>query len=295
MLDRTQLIDRRIERLYEILKACELCARKCRVDRNAGGKGVCRSGAQMMVSSYGAHFGEESELVGRHGSGTIFLAGCNLLCLYCQNYEISHLGTGSQMTPHALSRVILEVQRAGCHNINFVTPSHFTPQIIESLRYAIEEGLSIPVIWNCGGYENVQVIRLLDGIVDIYMPDIKYGDAEPAKKYSSAPDYFERCTESVIEMYRQVGDLQIDPEGIARKGILFRHLVLPNRLAGSEKVLKFIAGISKNSYVNIMGQYRPCGKAGRYREINRRPTENELEEVMQMAHSAGLYRGFPGR
>ncbi|HOL22797.1 MAG TPA: radical SAM protein, partial [bacterium] len=241
---------------------------------------------------YGPHFGEEPELVGIYGSGTIFLTHCNLLCVYCQNYEISHLGMGYTISEEELAELMLNLKKRGCHNINLVTPTHFTPQIVKSLGYAIKKGLGIPVVWNCSGYENVEIIKMLDGIVDIYMPDIKYGDSEPAQKYSNASDYFERCKESVEEMYRQVGDLKINSKGIAEKGLLIRHLVLPNNLAGSEKVLKFIYGLSKNTYVNIMDQYSPCGNAHLYPEINRRPPEEEFEKVIKIAKKVGLHRGF---
>lgn len=292
MPGKTEIIDSRIEQLYEILESCELCPRKCGVNRIAGEKGICNAGKELMVSNYGQHFGEEPELVGTHGSGTIFLTGCNLLCSYCQNYEISHLDVGEAISAETLSRMMLNLQNRGCHNINFVTPTHFAPQIIKSLKGSIQKGLTVPVVWNCGGYENVEIIKLLDGIVDIYMPDIKYGDSGPAKKYSGAPDYFERCKESVEEMHNQAGDLKVNSAGIAEKGLLIRHLVLPNNLAGSEEVLQFIAGISRNSYVNIMGQYRPCGQVHKYSEMNRRPTEAEFNKVIKTATSLGLHRGF---
>lgn len=292
MLEKIKIIDSRIEKLYSMLTSCELCPRRCRVNRIKGEKGICRAEKELVVSSYGPHFGEEPELVGMYGSGTIFLTYCNLLCVYCQNYDISHLGIGEPISEEKLAYIMLSLQKMGCHNINLVTPTHFTPHIVRAIRYALEKGMKIPIVWNCSGYENLEVIRQLEGIVDIYMPDIKYGDSEPAKKYSNAPDYFERCQEAVEEMYRQVGDLKINSKGVAEKGLLIRHLVLPNNLAGSEKVLKFIAGISKNTYVNIMDQYRPCGNADLYPEINRRPTREEFREVIKIAMSLGLHRGF---
>lgn len=291
-LEKLKIINERTDKLYNILSYCTLCPRKCKVDRTSSEKGICDAGKNLMVSSYGPHFGEEPELVGIYGSGTIFLTHCNLLCIYCQNYDISHLGIGDIISEEQMADIMLKLQNIGCHNINFVTPTHFTPQIIKALRYAIEKGLNVPVVWNCSGYENVDVIRLLNGIVDIYMPDIKYGKAESAKRYSNAPDYFERCKEAVEEMYRQVGDLKVNSKGIAEKGLLIRHLVLPDNLAGSEEVLKFIAGLSKNTYINIMDQYRPCGKAYLYPEINRRPAFEEFKEVIKIAKSLGLHRGF---
>ena len=187
---------------------------------------------------------------------------------------------------------MLQLQNMGCHNINLVTPTHFTPQLIKAVAIAARQGLSLPIVWNCSGYENVETVKLLDGIVDIYMPDIKYGSSGPAKKYSNAPDYFERCREAIIEMYRQVGDLKVNGRGIAYRGLLIRHLVLPNNLAGSEEVLKFVARLSKDSYINIMAQYRPCGEADKYRELSRRPTSAEYFTAVDIARKLGLHRGF---
>lgn len=284
-------LDKRIEKLYKVLESCELCARKCRKNRLEGETEVCKSGKELIISSYAPHLGEEPELVGRNGSGTIFLTNCNLLCLYCQNYDISHLGEGEVKTEEEAADYMIKLQNMGCHNINFVTPTHFTPQIVKSIAIAKEKGLHLPIVWNCGGYENVETIKLLDGIVDIYMPDMKYGDNESAKKYSNAPDYVEKNFESVKEMHRQVGDLKVE-KGIAQRGLLIRHLVLPNNLAGSEEVLKFIASLSKDSYVNIMNQYRPCGEAYKYKELNRKPTLTEYHKVIDIARKLSLHRGF---
>ncbi|MFH0748753.1 MAG: radical SAM protein [Candidatus Bathyarchaeota archaeon] len=286
-------LEKRVRRLNKILESCELCPRKCRVNRCSGQKGYCKSGKELVISSYGLHFGEEPEITGRNGSGTLFLANCNLLCLYCQNYEISHLGQGAEISFESAADILLHLQKQGCHNINFVTPTHFTPQLVKVISIAAGKGLKLPLFWNCSGYENVETLRLLDGIVDIYKPDIKYSGCTPANKYSNAPDYFERCQEAVREMYRQVGDLQSDNRGIAQRGLLVRHLVLPSNLAGSEKVLDFLAKeISKDCYVNIMAQYRPCGKAGEYPELNRRPTLPEYVRVINYARKLGLHRGF---
>lgn len=295
-------LDDRIDALYKILESCELCPRKCGVNRIRGEKGFCRSGDDLKVSSYSPHFGEEEPLVGksksffttivgsdRGGSGTIFLTGCNLLCVYCQNYDISHQGYGKKVSLVEAARMMIQLQSMGCHNINFVTPTHFAPQLVKATKIAIEGGLKIPIVWNCSGYENVDIIKLLDGFVDIYMPDVKYGQSETSDKYSDAPDYFERCKEALKEMHRQVGDLKLDRKGIAYRGLLIRHLVLPNDLAGSGEVLKFIARtISMNSYVNIMSQYRPAGQAYRFEELNRRPTSGELRSVTALAKKLGL-------
>jgi putative pyruvate formate lyase activating enzyme len=289
------VLDERIEKLEAILNECKLCPRECGVNRNKGEKGYCKSDKHLMVSSVQPHFGEEDVLVGTHGSGTIFLTNCNLRCIYCQNYDISHLGYGQRMTVEELAFSMLSLQKRGCHNVNFVTPTHYTPQIVKALKIAIEKGLRIPIVYNCGGYEAKSTIELLDGIVDIYMPDIKYSDAENAKKYSNAPDYFDRCKEAVKEMHRQVGDLKVDESGIAYRGLLIRHLVLPNGIAGSAEVLKFVATeISKESYVNIMMQYRPMYKAYEYKELNRGIKMSEYREAIDIAREWGLHRGFEG-
>lgn len=280
----------KIDALYNILESCELCPRKCGVNRLKGEKGFCKA-EKLKVSSYFPHFGEEDPLVGVHGSGTIFLTYCNLRCVYCQNYEISHLGVGEIVSEERVAKMMLELQALGCHNINFVTPTHYAPQLVKAIAIAVEKGLRLPIVWNCGGYENVEIIKLLENVVDIYMPDIKYSSSEVAKKYSFAPDYFDRCKEAVREMHRQVGDLKIQ-NGIAYRGLLIRHLVLPNNLAGSEEVLKFIRSLSKDSYVNIMAQYRPEGEAYKYKELNRRITKEEFMKVIELAKKLGLTRGL---
>lgn len=288
-------LERRVEKLYKLLESCKLCPRKCGKNRLAGEKGYCKSGKELVISSYNPHFGEEEPLVGRGGSGTIFLTNCNLGCLYCQNYDISHLGIGKETSVERVAEMMIELQNMGCCNINFVTPTHFAPQLVKAIKVGVEKGLRLPIVWNCGGYENVDVIRLLDGIVDIYMPDMKYGSSKPAKRYSDTPDYFERCKEAVKEMHRQVGDLKLDG-GIAYRGLLIRHLVLPNGLAGSEEILKFVAReISKNSYVNVMSQYRPEGEAYKYPELNRPIIREEFMKVVSIARELGLTRGLEER
>jgi putative pyruvate formate lyase activating enzyme len=284
--------EERIARLYAILESCTLCPRACRVNRLEDETGVCRAGRDPVVSSLGPHFGEEAELVGRGGSGTVFLTHCNLGCVYCQNDDISHLGRGETTSVENLAVGLLQLQQIGCHNINFVTPTHFTPQIVAAIHLAAQMGLRLPIVYNCGGYESVVTLQLLDGIVDIYMPDIKYGDNEAAALYSHAPDYFTRCKAAVKEMHRQVGDLRIE-NGLAVRGVLIRHLVLPNDLAGSRQVLGFVRReVSKESYVNIMGQYRPLFKASDYPELSRRPTAWEIEQARKIAQELGLHRGF---
>ncbi|MFQ6117925.1 MAG: radical SAM protein [Candidatus Bipolaricaulia bacterium] len=283
----------RIDELYKLLESCTLCARECKVNRTEGEQGFCRSGMEPLVSSFFPHFGEEPPLRGTHGSGTIFLGNCNLRCVYCQNWELSHRGEGDRMTEEELARAMLGLQERGCHNINFVTPTHFAPQLVKAVKLAAERGLTIPIVWNCGGYESVNALKLLKGIVDIYMPDIKYSDEFSAKKFSAAANYFEVAKAAVEEMHRQVGDLMIE-DGIAVRGLLIRHLVLPNRLAGSREILGFIAGLSRDHYVNIMAQYHPCYKAFDYPELSRRITREEYDEAIEVALDLGLHRAFRG-
>ncbi len=286
-------LNHRIQLLKELLEECRLCPRECGANRLEGGVGVCQAGAELKVSSAFPHFGEESPLVGRHGSGTIFLTHCNLRCAFCQNYDISHLGNGERMTSSDLARVMLRLQEIGCHNINLVTPTQYTPQIVSSLPEAIEKGLCIPLVYNCSGYESVEVIRLLEGVIDIYMPDIKYLDEQHSKRFSSAPTYPDVVKRVLKEMHRQVGNLAMNSEGIAERGLLIRHLVMPNGVASSEAVLRFIAEeISAHSYVNIMDQYRPEYRAREYPEINRRITHKEYLEAIRWAKGFHLYRGF---
>lgn len=245
------------------------------------------------VSSYFPHFGEERELVGRSGSGTIFLSHCNLRCSFCQNYEISHLGIGEPISTRRLAQMMLHLQQQGCHNINFVTPTHYAPQIISALPLAIEMGLELPLVYNCGGYESLEVIELLDGMIDIYMPDAKFSNSMHAQQFANAPNYFEVLKPVLKEMHRQVGVLKIDPDGIAYRGLLIRHLVMPNDVAGSEEILKFIAEeLSRESYVNIMSQYRPCFEAIDEPLIDRRITSKEYHQVLELANGLGLHRGF---
>lgn len=283
----------RKDKLYELLEACRLCPNECGVDRRISNDGNCRSGYLPVVSSYFPHFGEEPPLVGRFGSGTIFFTNCNLDCKFCQNYDISHFGIGKEVSIDELASMMLYLQNRGCHNINFVTPTHFTPQIVDALIIARERGLEIPLVYNCGGYESVETLKLLDKIIDIYMPDIKYSSNENALKYSGASDYWDVVKKAIKEMHRQVGDFVISSSGIAKRGLLIRHLVLPNDISGSKKVLEFIANeISKNSYVNIMDQYRPAYLANKFTELNRSIYEREFYEVISFARQIGLYRGF---
>jgi putative pyruvate formate lyase activating enzyme len=286
-------LTQKVKLLKEFLKECRLCPRECSVNRMDGEIGVCQAGSELTVSSAFPHFGEERPLVGSHGSGTIFLTHCNLRCIFCQNYDISHLGGGERITSTDMARVMVRLQEVGCHNINFVTPTHYAPQIVASLPEAIEKGLRLPIVYNCSGYESIEVIRLLEGIVDIYMPDAKYLDEKYSKRFSNAPDYPEVIKKVLKEMHRQVGDLTLNDKGIAERGLLIRHLVMPGGVASSEAMLKFIAEeISVHSYVNIMEQYRPEYQAREYPEINRRITHKEYLEAIQWAKQYHLYRGF---
>ncbi len=290
-LHREGKLKERAKALKERLEACDLCPHTCGVNRLKEEKGFCRVLASPMVSSYGPHFGEEQPLVGYGGSGTIFFTYCNMACVYCQNWEISHLGEGEEVSTEELARMMLSLQARGCHNINLVTPTHQVAFIVEALVLAVEKGLRLPLVYNCGGYEKVETLRLLEGVVDIYMPDFKYGDEKIALKLSKVPRYPEVARQALKEMHRQVGDLKLDDEFIAWRGLLVRHLVLPGRLAGTKEILRFIAQeISPNTYINIMDQYYPCGEAWKYPPLDRRLTREEYEEALAWAQEVGLTR-----
>ncbi len=293
--------EERIAQAYKVLESCSLCPRCCGVNRLQGEPGFCRAGALPRVASYGPHFGEEPPLVGTFGSGTIFFAYCTMRCEFCQNLEISHLAYGKDVSCDELAAMMLDLQAKGCHNINFVTPTHYIPQILKATELAAGMGLHIPLVYNTGGYDRVESLRLLDGIFDIYMPDAKYGNDMIAAALSHAPGYVKAMKASISEMHRQVGDLVVT-DGIARRGLIIRHLVLPEDLADSRPVLDFIANkISKESYINIMDQYRPMGnvpgdsKSELLGKLKRPITHPEYESVIRYAESLGLHRGFPYR
>ncbi|MCL0053077.1 radical SAM protein [Dehalococcoidales bacterium] len=274
-----------------MLEECCLCPRQCGVNRLAGESGKCRVTTQVIVSSYGPHFGEEAPLVGSHGSGTIFFTYCNLRCLFCQNYTISQLGEGRAINREELARMMLSLQAKGCHNINLVSPTHVVPYILDALELAVEMGLYLPLVYNSGGYDSVETLKLLDGIVDIYMPDMKYSDEKTAAQLSGIKDYPQVNKAAVREMHRQVGDLQLDEQGIAQRGLLVRHLVLPNQLAGTEEVVRFLGQeVSTNTYLNIMAQYHPCYKAFDIPQLSRPVLEQEFYKAIELAHQQGLYR-----
>ena len=285
--------DRRIEKAYKLLSPCEVCPRKCGVKRLEGEQGFCRSDKEVKVSSYNAHFGEEPPLSGNFGSGTIFFTNCNLKCVYCQNYPISQLGNGNKVNLSELVKIMLALQKRKCHNINLVTPTHFVPQIVKSIKTAAKMGLNIPIVYNTSGYESVETLKLLDGIVDIYLPDARYADNEVARKYSSAPDYFEIMKKALKEMHRQVGDLTVDKNGMARSGLIVRHLVLPEGLSGTRKIMRFIAReISPHTYISMMAQYFPAYQAGQFPPLSRRINKGEYREALQAFKEEGLENGW---
>jgi putative pyruvate formate lyase activating enzyme len=281
----------RAERARRLLQSCELCPRRCRANRLEDEWGKCRTGPRAIVSSHGPHFGEESPLVGHGGSGTVFFTNCNLACVFCQNFTISQLGEGGEVGAEELAAMMVSLQRRGCHNVNLVTPTHVVPQILEALHLAVSAGLSIPLVYNCGGYESVETLRLLDGIVDIYMPDMKYSDDRIARRYSGVDDYWSMTTAAVKEMHRQVGDLRTDERGVATRGLLVRHLVLPHDLAGTGEVVRFLAEeISRQTYVNIMAQYHPCHRSPEFPLLSRPLIDEEFMRAVDLARRHGLIR-----
>ncbi len=286
-----QRIREKISQSLHELESCRLCPRQCGVNRRRNETGICRTGYRAVVASYGPHFGEENVLVGHSGSGTIFFSYCNLLCNFCQNYDISHHGAGETKSAEALAQIMIYLQGIGCHNINLVTPSHVVAQILQAIDIAIDLGLTIPLVYNSSAYDGLRALQLVDGLIDIYMPDIKFFDSELAEKTCDAGDYPNSAKTAVREMHRQVGDLQIDENGIARQGLLVRHLVLPEDLAGSRDIMRFISQeLSEHTYVNIMGQYRPCGQAVEIGPLRRRPSSEEIQQAVDAAKHEGLYR-----
>ena len=251
----------RVKEALKFLESCELCPRKCGVNRLAGETGYCKTGKNAIVASYSPHFGEESPLVGIHGSGTIFISSCNLLCSFCQNFEISHLREGVEVDPEQIAEIMIRLEEMGCHNINFVSPTHVVPQLLESLIIAVDRGLKIPLVYNSGGYDRVEVLEILDSVFDIYMPDFKFWDKEWSERYCNAPDYREAAISAVHEMHRQVGDLVIDERGIAQKGLLIRHLVMPENVSGTSKIMGFIGEeISKKQLCKCYGSVQALRK-----------------------------------
>ncbi|MDY6933837.1 MAG: radical SAM protein [Spirochaetota bacterium] len=284
------ILTKRIEAIRKGIEGCMLCPHKCNVDRTKHRDGKCKSGQRPIVSSFNAHFGEESCLVGRYGSGTIFFTNCNLSCIFCQNYDISHLGSGKEISYKDLANIMLNLQAKGCHNINLVTPTHMVYAILRALPIAIEGGLRIPLVYNSGGYDSIETLHLLDGVIDIYMPDFKFMDYTIAEELSNAKNYPNIAMNSLREMHNQVGDLLIDDRGIAYKGLMVRHLVLPNNIASTDRVISFIANLSKNTYINIMNQYRPAFRARECFDLKRRITLEEYDKAIDVTSSVGLKR-----
>lgn len=283
------ILRERVAQAKKILKFCELCPHHCKVDRTVDEHGFCRSGAKPLISSYNPHFGEEPVLVGSGGSGTIFLTNCTMRCIYCQNYPISQLGNGREYTNHSLARIYLRLQSMGCENVNFVTPTHFVPMILEALEIAIPEGFRLPVVYNTSGYEIVETLQMLEGIVDVYLPDIKYASNEMAKKYSGVENYVEHNRASLVEMFGQVGLLECDERGVAQKGLIVRHLVLPDEISGSEDCLQFLAAeISPDIHLAFMSQYFPAYKAPETPPLNRRVDRRRYEELTRMVEDLGF-------
>ena len=290
-LHKTGELKKRAEKLWAIMESCQLCPRRCGVNRLKGMRGFCRApGATLVVSSFHPHFGEERPLVGNGGSGTIFLTHCNLRCVFCQNWEISQLGRGSERDIDELAGMMLRLQKIGCHNVNLVTPTHYSAPILKALDIAAERGLRLPIVYNTSGWERLEILKLLDGIVDIYLPDFKYWDSDMSAKYSSgAESYPEVAKAAILEMHRQVGVAKPAQDGIMQRGLMIRHLVMPNNVGGSEKIMEWIAGnLPKDTYVNIMAQYNPVHKAYDYPEISRRITSEEYKKVVERAQEMGL-------
>lgn len=284
----------RAEKAVAMLEDCQVCAQNCHVNRLEGELGVCRGGREAAVSSWGPHFGEEDVLVGNGGSGTIFFSRCNLTCRFCQNCELSQYDEGREVSSRELADIMLELQESGCHNVNLVSPSHYVPQILEALVFAARDGLKIPLVYNTGTYDSLETLQLLDGIVDIYMPDIKFGNDEIGEKYTGGAAYFTVARAAVKEMHRQVGDLTVDERGVAARGVLVRHLVMPNNLSGTDAVMNFLAEeVSANTFINIMDQYYPAHEALNFSELSRRISSEEFQEAIGIAHRAGLKRIMP--
>ena len=290
-LHRTGELHQRAETLRAMMEHCELCPRKCGVNRLAGARGFCRSpGATLMIASAHPHFGEERPLVGRRGSGTVFFTHCGMRCVFCQNWDISHLGRGVEQSEEDLATMMLDLQQQGCHNINLVTPTHYSASIIKALDIAAGRGLRVPIVYNTCGWERLEVLKLLDGVVDIYLPDFKYWDPDISNKYSAgANDYPGVTQQAILEMNRQVGVAEPATDGIIERGLMIRHLVMPNNKGGSEKIMAWIAAqLPKNTYVNIMAQYTPLYKAFDFPEISRRITREEYQSVVEKAQKLGL-------
>ena len=292
-MDKLKLIQSALKSFDSSLKKCAICPRRCGIDRQSGKRGYCRAPLDPVVYSYIQHHGEEPALSGSKGSGTIFFAYCNMKCVYCQNYQFSQLDNGEEITIERLASIMLDLQKLGCHNINLVSPAHYVPQILAALEIAVKEGLSIPIVYNTSGYDSLNTIKMLDGIIDIYLPDMRYSDNGMALRYSDALTYVEHNRSSIEEMYKQVGDLTLDKNGIAKNGLIIRLLVMPNEASGTKQSLKFIRDrVSENAYLSIMSQYYPTFKAYHFKEISRRVEKSEYKIIVDEAFSLGLNNGW---
>ncbi len=282
-----------IKKLYAMMEKCEICPRKCGVNRNKGQKGLCKTSGKIFIASHNVHMGEEPPITGENGSGTIFFSNCTMNCVFCQNYPISQLGNGKEITLEELIEIMLDLQSRGAHNINFVTPTHYSAHIAEAVCNARKQGLNIPIVYNCSGYENVEVLKLLEGIVDIYLPDIKYADNETAFKYSGVKNYVEANRTALKEMQRQVGNLHVSEDLIAQKGIIIRHMVLPGNIDNTKKSLDFIANeLSKDTFVSLMAQYHTAYKSGAFEELSRGLTEEEYNEALEHLDNLNIENGW---
>jgi len=284
------VLEQRLAALEKMVSPCTLCPHGCRVPRGSSAGGTCRSGMLPIVSSAGPHFGEEAPLVGRGGSGTIFFTNCNLGCIFCQNYDISHLGQGREVSYRELALTMISLQERGCHNINFVTPTHMVYGIVRALIMAVPMGLHVPLVYNSGGYDSVETLKLLNGVFDIYMPDFKYWDEEISYDLSGVRDYPQIARSALWEMHEQVGDLILDEHGVAHRGLLVRHLVLPQGLSGTRRVVDYLRGLSADTYLNLMDQYRPAYRAAEYPALRRRATLQEFDEAALYAKERGMRR-----
>lgn len=287
----SKVLEKRVDQAVHYLIACNICPLNCGINRLHDNKGVCQTGRYAQVSSYGPHYGEEAPISGWRGSGTIFFSRCNLHCVFCQNADISQIGFGKEVSPENLAEIMLALQKTGCHNINLVSPSHVVPQLLEALLLAVENGLCIPLVYNSGGYDSLETLYLLDGIIDIYMPDMKFADEKMAKKYSRIPNYPIINQKAIEEMYRQVGDLELDSNGVAFRGLLVRHLVMPDNIAGSKEIIDFLVNrVSSDIYLNLMDQYYPTFQVDKFPEINRKIHKLEFFRIIEYAKSKGIYR-----
>ncbi|RJP28796.1 MAG: radical SAM protein [Candidatus Omnitrophota bacterium] len=292
-LDKKSLIDKACRHAYRLLGSCSICPRICKVNRCKDQKGFCKTGLSALVHSYLPHYGEEPPISGDRGSGTVFFSRCNLQCVYCQNYKFSQNESGKPVTPGDLAEFMLKLQTLGCHNINLVTPTHVMPQILMALNIAVDNGLNIPIIYNTSGYELPEMIELLDGIIDIYLTDMRYGDDSQASKYSNARNYTHYNRESLKEMFRQVGNVELDSAGIIKKGVIVRHLVLPDNISGTEEVMRFISkDVSSELFVSLMSQYTPCYKANEYVELSKGLSPEEYVYAEEIMHKYGLHNGW---